>query len=78
VFTPGARSTSSAGTEVPGIAVSRSVDTTGAGDAFAAGFLLHAGAWTGDPIGACVSGHHCAATLLRTREDPPGGDQLTR
>jgi sugar/nucleoside kinase (ribokinase family) len=78
VFTSDARSTSSAGTEVPGVAVSRFVDTTGAGDAFAAGFLLHAGGWTGDPIGACVSGHHCAATLLRGREHPPGGDQVTR
>ena len=35
VFTSDTRSTSGAGIEVPGIAVSRSVDTTGAGDAFA-------------------------------------------
>jgi sugar/nucleoside kinase (ribokinase family) len=61
-----------AGTEVPGITVSRSVDTTGAGDAFAAGFLLHAGGWAGDPIGACVSGHRSAATLLRARDQPTG------
>lgn len=40
-------------------------DTTGAGDAFAAGFLT---AWSAgaDPIDACRSGHHAAAAVLRT------------
>jgi sugar/nucleoside kinase (ribokinase family) len=78
VFTSDALLTSGPGIEVPGITVSRSVDTTGAGDAFAAGFLLHPGGWIGDPIGACVSGHRSAATLLRARDHPPGADQLTR
>jgi sugar/nucleoside kinase (ribokinase family) len=58
------------GTEVPAITVSRSVDTTGAGDAFAAGFLVHAGGWRRDPIGACESGHRSAATLLEARDRP--------
>jgi sugar/nucleoside kinase (ribokinase family) len=58
------------GTEVPAITVSRSVDTTGAGDAFAAGFLVHAGGWRRDPIGACKSGHRSAATLLQARDRP--------
>jgi sugar/nucleoside kinase (ribokinase family) len=58
------------GTEVPAITVSRAVDTTGAGDAFAAGFLLHAGGWRSDPIGACEAGHRSAATLLEARARP--------
>ena len=42
------------------------VDTTGAGDAFAAGFLTHT-AWRSDPTEACRAGHAAAAALLRAR-----------
>lgn len=52
--------------EVDAIAVPGVNDTTGAGDAFAAGFLTAPG-WTGDPRTACESGHHAAAELLRRR-----------
>jgi sugar/nucleoside kinase (ribokinase family) len=47
--------------EIPGAS-----DTTGAGDAFAAGFLSTPG-WTEHPVAACEAGHHAAATLLRQR-----------
>jgi sugar/nucleoside kinase (ribokinase family) len=53
--------------EVPGIAVAEVRDTTGAGDAFAAGFLTHTGGWRHDPVGACRAGHRCAAALLVSR-----------
>ncbi len=53
--------------EVPGIVVADVSDTTGAGDAFAAGFLTHAGGWRNDPVAACESGHRCAAALLTRR-----------
>lgn len=51
--------------DVPAIAVDGVDDTTGAGDAFAAGFLT--ADWRGDPIGACESGHRSAAALLTSR-----------
>lgn len=53
--------------EVPGIVVADVRDTTGAGDAFAAGFLTHLGGWRHDPVSACRSGHRCAAALLVSR-----------
>ena len=52
--------------EVDGIAVPGVNDTTGAGDAFAAGFLTSAD-WSSDPRNACESGHRAAADLLRSR-----------
>lgn len=42
------------------------VDTTGAGDTFAAGFVSHP-TWRDDPGAACAAGHRAAAELLRTR-----------
>ena len=52
--------------EVDAIAVPGVNDTTGAGDAFAAGFLTTPG-WAGDPRTACKSAHRAAADLLRQR-----------
>lgn len=52
--------------EVDAIGVPGVNDTTGAGDAFAAGFLT-APDWAGDPSAACESGHRAAADLLRRR-----------
>ena len=51
--------------EVPVEAVGDVEDTTGAGDAFAAGFLT--GPWRTDVAGACRAGHRAAAAVLRTR-----------
>lgn len=50
--------------EVPTSPIERGADTTGAGDAFAAGFLT--ADWAHDAIGACLSGHAAASSLLRS------------
>ncbi len=50
---------------VSAIAVDGVDDTTGAGDAFAAGFLT--AGWRDDPVDACESGHRSAAALLTSR-----------
>lgn len=50
--------------DVPPMAVERGADTTGAGDAFAAGFLTSD--WSTDVVAACRSGHRAAAIALRS------------
>lgn len=55
--------------DVPALPVEGPVDTTGAGDAFAAGALSH-GNWIEDPAGACAAGHSAAAAVLRARLAP--------
>jgi sugar/nucleoside kinase (ribokinase family) len=52
--------------DVDAIAVPGANDTTGAGDAFAAGFLTSPN-WADDPMAACESGHRAAAALLVAR-----------
>jgi sugar/nucleoside kinase (ribokinase family) len=52
--------------DIPAVPFDRTVDTTGAGDAFAAGVLSHHG-WRDDVITACASGHRAANGLLRSR-----------
>lgn len=52
--------------DVEAIVVPGANDTTGAGDAFAAGFLGTPG-WSEDPVDACQAGHRAAAALLRQR-----------
>jgi sugar/nucleoside kinase (ribokinase family) len=63
--------------EVPAIPVAGVADTTGAGDAFAAGFLTHPAGWRVDPGGACRSGHRLAAGLLAGRCGAAGTATLT-
>ena len=55
--------------EVPALPVATTVDSTGAGDTFAAGFLCFE-AWQDDPIAACRAGHEAAAALLNSRQQP--------
>ncbi|MAT06427.1 MAG: sugar kinase [Acidimicrobiaceae bacterium] len=52
--------------DVPATPITRPADTTGAGDAFAAGFLTSSD-WRHDPVAACVAGHTAARTLLLER-----------
>ena len=52
--------------DFPAMRLDRTVDTTGAGDAFAAGVLSHPG-WRDDVIAACAAGHRAAHGLLRSR-----------
>lgn len=49
--------------EVPAEPVDEVGDTTGAGDAFAAGFLT--ADWRADPVEACRIGHRAAAEVIR-------------
>lgn len=52
--------------EIPATPAANVRDTTGAGDAFAAGFLASPG-WRDDPASACRSGHRAAHLLLTQR-----------
>jgi sugar/nucleoside kinase (ribokinase family) len=61
----------SAATAVPAFDVGSVSDTTGAGDAFAAGVLTTPG-WRSDPVAACAGGHRAAAALLSPRTRPGG------
>lgn len=61
VFAPGR-----AAVEVSALAFDGSVDTTGAGDAFAAGVLTHP-VWRDDIVAAVHAGHAAAHALLTTR-----------
>jgi sugar/nucleoside kinase (ribokinase family) len=60
--------------EIPANSIDQVADSTGAGDAFAAGFLTFGRpgdapqhAWRDDPVGACRAGHDAAAALLTRR-----------
>jgi sugar/nucleoside kinase (ribokinase family) len=52
--------------EVPGVQLGHVADTTGAGDAFAAGFLTTVD-WAIEPVVACEVGHRVAADLISLR-----------
>lgn len=52
--------------DVPAFVLPGTVDTTGAGDAFAAG-VLSTPQWRSDPIEACRRGHRAAAAVLHAR-----------
>lgn len=52
--------------EVPAVALDHRADSTGAGDAFAAGVLTF-DHWRSDLVGACERGHLTAHELLATR-----------
>jgi sugar/nucleoside kinase (ribokinase family) len=56
--------------EIPAQLVASVADTTGAGDAFAAGVLTHP-AWRTEPETACAAGHAAASAMLSARG--PGG-----
>jgi sugar/nucleoside kinase (ribokinase family) len=51
---------------IPSRVVAVVADSTGAGDAFAAGVLTHPG-WRTDPAAACVDGHAAASAMLSAR-----------
>jgi sugar/nucleoside kinase (ribokinase family) len=51
--------------EIPAVAIDRVSDSTGAGDAFAAGFLT--ASWRTDPVAACERAHRAAAGVLGGR-----------
>jgi len=69
--------------EVPAKPLAKGADSTGAGDAFAAGFLTYVGpaseanaapddrpplpGWLANPLAACNAGHRAAARLLSSR-----------
>ena len=52
--------------EIPAQLVASVADTTGGGDAFAAGVLTHR-AWRTEPETACVAGHAAASAMLSAR-----------
>lgn len=65
--------TVSVGTEtidVPAEVIDDAADTTGAGDAFAAGFLL--ADWRADPVAAARAGHASAAALIGAQAERSG------
>lgn len=64
VFVPGGSAH-----DVTAVAVVGSPDTTGAGDAFAAGVLTF-DAWRDDPVAACAAGHASASHVLAARTAP--------
>jgi sugar/nucleoside kinase (ribokinase family) len=64
-------------TRVPAHDLGPVPDTTGAGDAFAAGFLSHRG-WRRDPVGACRAGHAAAADHLTRADASPGATRAPR